>query len=74
MVNALRTGNQVQNPNFVNTPQQATTAGADLLGAAQGQYQADLGAYNAKQSANNGFLGGLANMGMTAGSLGWKPF
>lgn len=63
MVNALRTGNQVQNPNFVNTPQQATTQGADLLGAQMQGYQGQLNSYNAKQAANNGFLGGLATIG-----------
>ncbi|HOK55506.1 MAG TPA: hypothetical protein PKV43_13650, partial [Armatimonadota bacterium] len=47
IVNALRTGNQVQNPSFVNVPQQATTAGPDLLGAAQGNYNAQMGQYNA---------------------------
>lgn len=73
MVNALRTGNQVQNPNFVNTPQQATTAGADLLGAANAQYQGQLGAYNAQQAGSNGFLGGLGSLagaGVQAGIAG----
>jgi Chaperone of endosialidase len=71
MVNALRTGNQVQQPNFVNTPQQATTAGADLLGAANAQYQGQLGAYNAEQAGSNGFLGGLGSLA-GAGAQFWK--
>jgi len=35
-LNAVRSGSQVTNPNsfYVNAPQQATTAGADMLGAA----------------------------------------
>jgi Chaperone of endosialidase len=73
MVNALRTGNQVQNPNFINTPQQATTAGPDLLGAAGQQYQGQLGAYNAQQASSNGFLGGLGSLagaGVQAGIAG----
>jgi hypothetical protein len=70
MVNALRTGNQVQQPNFVNTPQQATTAGADLLGAANAQYQGQLGAYNAQQAGSNGFLGGLGSLA-GAGAKFW---
>jgi hypothetical protein len=63
MINALRTGNQVQNPNFINTPQQATTAGPDLLGAATANYQGQLGAYNAEQAGNAGLFGGLASLG-----------
>lgn len=67
MLNALRTGNQVQQPNFINTPQQATTAGADLLGAANSQYQNQVSANNAKNASGAGLLGGLAS---TAGTLG----
>jgi len=67
-LSALRTGAQSQNPTFVNTPQQATTAGADLLGAAQMGYNANMGAYNAGQAQNSGMLGGLMNLGGTLGS------
>lgn len=63
IVNALRTGNQVQNPNFVNVPQQQTTAGADLLGAAQGNYNAAMGQYNAQQAGSNNLLSGLFSLG-----------
>ena len=63
IVNALRTGNQVQSPNFVNTPQQATTAGPDLLGAANAQYQGQLSNYNAQQASGAGLFGGLASIG-----------
>jgi Chaperone of endosialidase len=70
IVNALRTGNQVQQPNFINTPQQATTAGADLLGAEGQQYQGQLGAYNAQQAGSNGFLGGLGQLA-GAGAQFW---
>jgi len=66
VINALRTGTQVQNPNFVNVPQQATTAGPDLLGATNAQYQNQLAAYNAKQAAGGGFMGGLMNLGGSA--------
>jgi Chaperone of endosialidase len=68
VINALRTGSQVQNPNFVNTPQQANTAGPDILGATNAQYQNQLNAYNAQQAAGGGFLGGLMNLGGTLGS------
>jgi hypothetical protein len=66
-LNALRTGAQAQNPTFVNTPQQATTAGADILGATQMGFNAQQGQYNAQQAQNAGMLGGLMNLG---GSLG----
>lgn len=71
IVNALRTGNQVQQPNFINTPQQATTAGPDLLGAAQAQYSGELGASNAQNAAGAGLFSGLAN---TAGTIGSAYF
>lgn len=63
VINALRTGSQVSNPNFVNTPNQQNTAGPDLLGATNAQYQNQLSAYNANQAANSNMLGGLMNLG-----------
>ena len=62
-LNAVRTGAQVQNPQFTNTPQQATTQGPDLLGAAGQQYNAALGAYNAKQAGSNNLMSGLFGLG-----------
>ena len=73
IVNALRTGNQVQNPSFVNVPQQANTAGADLLGAAQGNYNAQMGQYNAQQAQNNALTSGLFGLGASALSGGLVP-
>jgi hypothetical protein len=66
IVNALRTGNQVQNPSFVNVPQQANVAGPDLLGAAQANYNAQMGQYNAAQAADNNFTSGLFGLGGSA--------
>lgn len=63
VINALRTGSQVQNPNFVNTPIQQTTQGADLLGAAQGQYNAQVGNVNAANAQTAGMFGTAANLG-----------
>lgn len=63
LINALRTGSQVSQPNYVNVPQQATTAGADLLGAANSQYGAELGSANMRNAQSNALLG-------TAGQLG----
>ena len=68
VINALRTGSQVQNPSFANTPMQAQTAGPDLLGAANASYQNQLAAYNAQQAAQGGFMGGLMNLGGALGS------
>ena len=66
VINALRTGSQVQNPSFANTPMQANTAGPDLLGAANASYQNQLAAYNAQQAAQGGFMGGLMSLGGAA--------
>ena len=55
IINALRTGNQTTLPQFSNIPQQAQTAGPDLLGAAQsgGQYASGQSASNNAQAAGN---------------------
>lgn len=71
IVNALRTGSQVSAPQFVNVPQQATTQGADLLGAAQAQGQYNQGAYNAQQAQGNAMTSGLFSLG--AAALGAPP-
>lgn len=62
-LNALRTGNQVSMPQFPNYAQQATTGGADLVGAANNTYNAQMGAYNAQQAGNAGMMGGLLGLG-----------
>lgn len=64
-LNALRTGNQVQQPQFGGFSQQASTAGPDMLGAAQGQYNAALGASNASNAGSAQMLGGLFGIGST---------
>ena len=66
-LSALRTGAQVQNPSFINAPQQANTSGADILGASQMGYNAQMGDFNAKQAAQanlNSGLFSLAGAGM----------
>jgi len=62
-LSAVRTGAQVQGPSFVNSAQQATTAGPDLLGATQMSYNAQLGAANAQNAANNAMTQGLFSLG-----------
>jgi hypothetical protein len=65
-LSAVRTGAQVQGPTFVNPAQQANTAGADLLGATQMGYNAQMGAANAQNAANNAMTQGLFSLGGAA--------
>ena len=62
-LNAVRSGAQVQSPSFVNSAQQANTAGPDILGATQMGYNAQLGAANAQNAANNQMTQGLFSLG-----------
>lgn len=70
LINALRSGNQVTAPQFAQFAQQATTAGPDMLGAAQAGYNAQLDAYNAEQASSP--LGGLFSLGGAIGGLGMR--
>jgi hypothetical protein len=83
-LNAVRTGAQVQGPNFVNPAMQANTAGADILGATQMGYNAQLAASNAQNAANNAMTQGLFSLGGAAlmsdirtkeniKAIGWLP-
>jgi hypothetical protein len=56
------------NPNYINPAQQATTTGADILGATQAGYNANMGAYNAQQAQNAGMTNGLMSLGGTLGA------
>jgi hypothetical protein len=69
MINALRSGAQVQNPQFQQFAQQQTTPGANYSGAAQNQYSADMNNYNAQQAQSSGMMGGLFNLGMGLAGL-----
>jgi hypothetical protein len=74
-LSALRSGSQVQNPTFVNSAAQATTSGADILGASQMGYNAQMGDFNAKQAAQQNFnqgLMGLAGAGIMASDIRMK--
>ena len=74
-LSSLRTGAQVQNPTFVNSANQATTAGPDLLGAAGSQYNAAMGNFNsgvAQQANFNSGLMGLAGAGIAASDIRMK--
>lgn len=50
LVNALRTGGQVQNPQFANYAQQQTTTGPNMSQAAQLGYEGQMGLFNAGQA------------------------
>ena len=68
-LNAIRSGSQVTNPTFSNSvPMQATTAGADLLGASQMGYNAQMGDFNSKQAQQANFNAGLMGL-MGAGIM-----
>lgn len=66
VINALRTGSQVQQPNYTSVPQQSTTAGADLLGAANGQYSAAVGDANMKNAQSNNTTNAVLGAAATA--------
>ncbi len=64
LVNALRSGAQVQSPTFQGYAQQGQTQGANYLGAAQSQYQAGMDATNAANAETSGMMSGLFGIGM----------
>ena len=65
-LNAIRSSSQVTNPTFQSVPQQAATQGADILGATQAGYNAQLGASNASNAASAANTGGMYQLGGTA--------
>ncbi len=70
LINALRAGTQVQGPQFMQTPQQATTQGADLLAAAGQRGTSANNIYNAQIGRQNALSGGLFDLG-SAGLEAW---
>lgn len=62
MLNAVRTGSQVTNPTFTSVPMQGQTAGPDMLGAAQGQNQYNMGLYNSQVGSNNSTMGAIGSI------------
>ena len=65
-LNALRTGAQVTNPTFQQAPMQQTTAGPDMMGAANAQNQYNMGLYNSQVGTMNGLMGAGAMLGSAA--------
>lgn len=70
LINALRTGNQVQAPQFQQAPQQQQTQGADILGATTQQYGDEIGVTNAKNANSASMTSGL----MSAAAIGAMMF
>lgn len=62
LINALKSGSQVQAPQFGSYAQQATTSGPDMMGAAGAQYGASLDSANATNAWNQGMQQGLFSM------------
>jgi hypothetical protein len=69
VINALRTGSQVQAPSYVSVPQQANVAGPDILSATGAQYNAEVNATNAANAGAGSFMGGLMNLASTGAKL-----
>jgi hypothetical protein len=67
-LNAVRSGSQVTNPNsfYVNAPAQATTAGADYMGAAGLTGNAAIAQANAENANRNAMMQGLFSLGGAA--------
>ncbi len=65
-LNAIRTGAQVQNPQFQAQPSQSYTPGPDMLGAATAQNGYNMGVYNSGVGQSNSFNNGLFSLGAAA--------
>ena len=70
IINSLRTGVQMQSPNYVQPAAMGNTAAPDLMGAGQAGFNAAMGGYNAAQQGNANFMGGLMGLGGAIGSAG----
>ncbi len=75
-INAILTGQQVQQPNMPSFNAAAASQPADYLGAARSQGEFDIGAYGAGQAQSGGMMSGLAGMGASAlgGPMGGMMF
>jgi len=62
-LNAVRSGAQVTNPSWVTPVNQATTAGADYMGAAGLTGQANIANANAENARTNAMMSGLFSLG-----------
>ena len=74
MLNATRTGQQMQVANIPNVGQSnpaalQAVAGPDMLGAATALGQYNMNTYNQQAAANNSMMGGLMQLGGQAGGM-----
>lgn len=69
LINALRSGAQVQNPTFQGFAQQRATQGPDLLSAANQQYNAAVNAVNTDNANTSAMIGGAAGIGLGLAGL-----
>lgn len=66
MLNALRSGNQVQMPTFGNVTGGAQIGAEPVYQATADQYQAAMDQYKAKMAASSALMGGIASLGGSA--------
>lgn len=66
MLNALRSGNQTNMPQFGNVATGATIAPAPVYAATNDRYNAEMDAYQAKMANRAALMGGLASIGGAA--------
>lgn len=67
LINAYLSGGQAQMPQFQSVPMAGQGQAADLLGAGQAQYGAQLNNYNAQQAAGANTMQGLFGLGAAIG-------
>lgn len=65
-LNALLTGQQVQNPQMPGFSQAGVSQAPNYMGATENQYQSELDAYNAKQAGVGSTMSGLFGLGSAA--------
>lgn len=68
-INALLNGQQVSMPSFGNYNQATGQQAPDLMGAAQGQYQAQIDQSNASNARSAGMMQGIGSIASTAGMV-----
>lgn len=68
-LNALLTGQQVQQPGMPGFNEAGRAESADYLGAANMQYQGELDIYNTKQASKDALMSGMMNMGSSAAMM-----
>lgn len=74
MVNAIRTGSSLTHPIYANSANMPYVSGPDYLNAGSQQYNAAMNQYNAQAAQDQGFLGGLMNIGGSILGASSKPW